>query len=93
MTAASEDPSKRAIEWKFGPDPAELTSDEFWERYGHWNMPEKFEAMEGKLFWSEAQREHVLGMLIEAIGTERLLAFLEEARSPAVAEEREDSDG
>ena len=38
-----------SISWKIAPEPATLTRDEFWARYDHINMPEKFEATGGKL--------------------------------------------
>jgi hypothetical protein len=41
------------ITWKIATDPATLSGDEFWARYSHLNMPEKYEAIEGKLFWSD----------------------------------------
>ncbi len=56
------------IAWKIAPEPAELSRDEFWARYSHLNMPEKFEATGGKLFWTDEQRLHVLAMLLEAVG-------------------------
>lgn len=63
------------VEWKIGAQPANLTSEEFWARYDHLNMPEKFEATEGKLFWSDEQRLHVLAMLLEAVGLKRALSL------------------
>jgi hypothetical protein len=62
------------------PQPAQLTGDQFWVRYGHWNMPEKFEATDGKLFWSNEQRLHVLRILIESLGTEAVQAFIDQHR-------------
>jgi hypothetical protein len=38
-------------------------------------MPEKFEAIEGKLFWNDEQRLHVLAMLLEGVGPKRALAL------------------
>jgi len=64
------------ITWKIGADPATLSGDEFWARYSHNNMPEKFEAIHGKLFWNDEQRLHVLAMLLEAVGLKRSLALL-----------------
>jgi len=61
------------INWKIGPEPAALTREEFWARYDHLNMPEKFEASHNKLFWNDEQRLHVLGMLLEAVGLKRAL--------------------
>jgi hypothetical protein len=63
------------ITWKIAADPATLSGDEFWARYSHLNMPEKFEVIEGKLFWNDEQRLHVLAMLLEAVGLRRALAL------------------
>ena len=63
------------ITWKIAADPGKLSGDEFWARYSHLNMPEKFEAIEGKLFWSDEQRLHVLAMLLESVGLRRALAL------------------
>ena len=63
------------VPWKIAAEPATLTRDEFWARYDHFNMPEKFEASQGKLFWNDEQRLHVLGMLLEAVGLKRALAL------------------
>jgi len=63
------------IAWKIAPEPASLDKDEFWQRYDHFNMPEKFEAIHGKLFWSDEQRLHVLAMLLEAVGLKRALGL------------------
>jgi hypothetical protein len=63
------------ITWKIALDPADLTHDEFWARFGHLHMPEKFEAVGGKLFWNDQQRLHVLAMLLEAVGLRQALAL------------------
>ncbi|MBI2928891.1 MAG: hypothetical protein HYY24_24775 [Verrucomicrobia bacterium] len=63
------------ISWKIAPEPATLTRDEFWARYDHRQIPEKFEATDGKLFWSDEQRLHVLAVLLEAVGLRRALAL------------------
>ena len=63
------------ITWKISAEPASLTRDEFWARYHHLHMPEKFEAMGGKLFWDDEQRLHVLAMLLEALGLRRALTL------------------
>ena len=76
------------IPWKIAADPAMLTGDEFWARYSHTNMPEKFEAIHGKLFWNDEQRLHVLAMLLEAVGLKRALALCPpEAIRAALAEQ------
>jgi hypothetical protein len=61
------------ITWKIASDPASLTRDEFWARYSHKNMPDKFEATGGRLFWHDDQRLHVLAMLLEAVGLRKAL--------------------
>lgn len=82
------------ILWKFEPEPASLTGDEFWARYSHHNMPEKFEASHGKLFWSEEQRLHVLAMLLEAVGLRKALALCPpEAVRAALAESTGPTEG
>ena len=63
------------IHWKIAAEPATLTRDEFWARYQHVNMPEKFEATHGKLFWNDEQRLHVLAMLLEAVGLKKALSL------------------
>jgi hypothetical protein len=74
--------------WKIAPEPATLSHDEFWARYSHTNMPEKFEAIHGKLFWDDRQRLHVLAMLLEAVGLKRALALCPpEAVRAAVGEQ------
>ncbi|MBI4328162.1 MAG: hypothetical protein HY674_23270 [Chloroflexi bacterium] len=75
------------IAWKIGPEPAALTREEFWARYEHTHMPEKFEVCEGKLFWHDDQRLHVLAMLLEAVGLKKALGLCPpEAVRAAVAE-------
>jgi len=76
------------ITWKIGAEPATLRGDEFWARYDHFNMPEKFEAIHGKLFWNDEQRLHVLAMLLEAVGLKRAFALCPpEAIRAALAEQ------
>ncbi len=48
-----------------------VTRHELWARYSHANMPEKFEAIHGKLFGDDKQRLHVLAMLLEAVGSRK----------------------
>ena len=63
------------ITWKIGAESTRLSGDEFRARYDHFNMPEKFEATHGKLFWNDEQRLHVLAMLLEVVGLKRALAL------------------
>ncbi|MEK7675644.1 MAG: hypothetical protein AAB676_07410 [Verrucomicrobiota bacterium] len=75
------------IPWKIAADPATLTGDEFWARYHHPYLPEKFEATGGKLLWSDEQRLHVLAMLLEAVGLRRARSLcLPEVVPDALAE-------
>jgi hypothetical protein len=67
--------NRSPILWKIGAEPASLSRDEFWARYDHFNMPEKFEAIGGKLFWNDGQRLHVLAMLLEAVGLKKALGL------------------
>jgi len=69
--------------WHFTPQPADLPIEQFRERYFHEHMPEKFEMIDGKLFWSEEERLHVLGMLIESLGTEAVEKFIAVHKQPA----------
>jgi hypothetical protein len=64
------------IPWHFSPQPVDLPPEQFRERYFHPDMPEKFEMIEGRLFWSDNARLHVLGMLIEGLGTEAVQQFI-----------------
>ncbi len=62
--------------WHFTPQPTNLPIEQFRERYFHPDMPEKMEMIHGRLFWSEAERLHVLGMLIESLGTAAVEQFM-----------------
>jgi hypothetical protein len=37
--------------------------------------PEKFEMVGGKLFWSDEDRETLLGLLLENVGADRAVQF------------------
>jgi hypothetical protein len=79
--------NRSPITWKIAADPVKLSGDEFWARYSHLNMPEKLEVIEGKLFWNDEQRLHVLAMLLEPVGLRRALALCPpEAIRAALAE-------
>jgi hypothetical protein len=67
--------NRKKITWKIGAEPVTLTDKEFWARYSHFNMPEKFEATGWKLFWNDEQRLHVLAMLLEAVGLKRAVGL------------------
>jgi len=67
--------------WRFTPQPAGLPIETFRERLYHPDMPEKMEMIHGKLFWDDTQRFHVLGILIESLGTEAVEAFISQHRA------------
>ena len=76
-----------AITWKIAPEPAARTRDEFRARYDHPHMPEKFEVSQGKLFWHDDQRLHLLALLLETMGLKQALALCPpEAVRAALAE-------
>lgn len=68
-------PPSPDISWRIAPEPAVLTREEFRARYDHPAMPEKFEVSQGKLFWHDDQRLHVLAMLLEAVGLQKALSL------------------
>lgn len=70
--------NEKPVAWRIGLEPAELSREEFKERYWHIEMPEKFETSKGKLFWRDEERKHLLLMLIESFGVARVLEFLPE---------------
>jgi len=47
--------------------------DEAWERLEL--TPEKFEMADGKLFWSDEDRENLLGLLLEQVGADKAVQF------------------
>ena len=69
--------------WHFTTQPADLPIEQFRERFYHPDMPEKMELIQGKLFWSDTQRFHVLGILIEKLGTEAVEHFIQQHRQPS----------
>ena len=39
-----------------------------------WDLtPEKFEMIEGRLFWTDEEREMLLGLLLENVGVDRVI--------------------
>ena len=80
--------NREPVNWKIAAEPATLSRDEFWARYNHFDMPEKFEATGGKLFWNDEQRLHVLAMLLEGVGLKKALSLCRpEAVRAALSEE------
>jgi len=72
------DNTEEPVDWRFAPLPVDSVRD----RLYHQDMPEKMEMIEGKLFWSDSERYHVLGVLIECLGTEAVERFISEHRKP-----------
>jgi hypothetical protein len=66
----------------FAPLPADLPIEHVRERFDRPDMPEKMEKIHGKLFWDDTERFHVLGILIESLGTEAVEAFISQHRRP-----------
>jgi hypothetical protein len=62
------------------------------ERWLRWELtPEKFEMIDGKLFWDESERVHLLAMLLENVGIDAALrlAPLERWRDALAAAQSE----
>lgn len=57
------------------PRTVTLTRDEFQARSNHANMPEKFDATGGELFWSDEQYLPIPALFLEAVGLRRALAL------------------
>jgi hypothetical protein len=49
------------------------SKDVAWERFEL--TPEKFEMVDGKLFWSDEDRENLLGLLLEQVGADGAVQF------------------
>jgi len=45
------------------------TKDECWKRFEL--FPEKNEMFDGQLSWSQKERENILGLLLELVGTDK----------------------
>ncbi len=67
----NEDVPLEAIRWEIGREGRGWRGDEFERSY--FAMPEKMEAIEGKLYWSEEDRLKVLGALLENVGIDRAI--------------------
>jgi hypothetical protein len=59
--------------FKFNPEARAWQGDEVWEKYSL--TPEKMELIEGKLFWTDEQRENMLGLMLEMVGTDKAVAL------------------
>jgi hypothetical protein len=58
-----------ATRWDIRNEGRAWNGDEAWDRF--MLTPEKFEMFEGKLFWSDEDRESLLGLLLENVGADR----------------------
>lgn len=57
--------------WDFRREGRPWGSEERWER---WELtPEKFEMWDGKLFFDDAQRINLLGLLLENVGLDAVV--------------------
>jgi hypothetical protein len=57
------------MKWNIGREGRAWKGDEGLERYSL--TPEKFEMIEGRLFWSDTDRGNLLAMLLENVGADR----------------------
>jgi len=56
------------IEWDIRRDGRAWSEDEIESRY--FSAPEKMELVDGKLYWDDEQRLHMLGLLLENVGVD-----------------------
>ncbi len=57
------------VNWDIGRDGRAWTGEEARARYEL--TPEKFEMIDGKLFWTEKERLAILGLLLENVGVDQ----------------------
>ena len=57
------------INWDIRREGRRWRAGEMRERWE--GLPEKFEVIDGQLPWSEAEKLHLLGVLLEAVGVDR----------------------
>lgn len=62
-----------AINWEIRNEGRSWRSGEAMDRY--MMTPEKFEMVDGKLLWSDEDRETLLGLLLENVGADRAVQF------------------
>lgn len=65
------EPPMPDVEWDIRPEGRAWQGDEARERFGL--TPEKFEMMDGRLFWSERDRVVLLALLLENVGLDAAL--------------------
>jgi len=58
------------IEWKILNEGRAWRGEEAWERYEE-HTPKKLEMIDGKLLWTDEDRERLLGLLLENVGADR----------------------
>ena len=56
-------------DWDIRREGRGWRGDEAWQRYEL--TPEKLEMVDGRLLWSEQDRVHLLGLLLENVGADR----------------------
>jgi hypothetical protein len=80
------------VRWKFEREGRFWQSEEAFEKYGL--TPEKIEMIQGKIFWSEEERINMLGLMLENVGIDKMLALFDDLSLLKEAiSEREKGDG
>ncbi len=80
------------MKWKFEREGRSWESEEAFEKYGL--TPEKIEMIQGKIFWSEEDRVNMLGLMLENVGIDKMLALFDDLGLLREAiSEREKRDG
>jgi len=57
------------VAWDIGLEGRSWDADEAFERFSL--TPEKLEMIDGKLYWTDQEREIMLGLLLENVGAAR----------------------
>jgi hypothetical protein len=60
-------------QWDVRHEGRAWSKDEAWERFEL--TPEKFEMAEGRIFWSDEDRENMLGLMLEQVGADKAVQF------------------
>jgi hypothetical protein len=63
----------KVINWEILNEGRSWRAGEAMDRY--MMTPEKFEMVDGKLLWSDEDRETLLGLLLENVGADRVVQF------------------
>jgi hypothetical protein len=63
--------ARSPIDWNIRRQGRAWSREEVRQRYD--STPEKFELIDGKLFWSEEDRINLLGLLLENVGIDKAI--------------------